>query len=163
MRFTLTKLSFMFLFYPYFIQHHISNNNDNNRVIFDIPYLLFWIQISTFPTLFTFSHSYYFISNSTHFLFHPLLSNFVLHFSNQSFNFILSNLMKWFFFFAESSKLFGYNLYTLPISYSYFFLIYMVALFLISYIQSLASILCTIFSSTSPVCSYSIIKFAWLL
>jgi hypothetical protein len=98
MRFTLTKLSFMFLFYPYFIQHHISNNNDNDRVIFDIPYLLFWIQISTFPTLFTFSHSYYFISNSTHFLFHPLLSNFVLHFSNQSFNFILSNLMKWFFF-----------------------------------------------------------------
>jgi hypothetical protein len=163
MRFTLTKLSFMFLFYPYFIQHHISNNNDNDRVIFDIPYLLFWIQISTFPTLFTFSHSYYFISNSTHFLFHPLLSNFVLHFSNQSFNFILSNLMKWFFFFCRIIKIVRVQSLYFTNFLFIFFLIYMVALFLISCIQSLASIFFTIFSSTIPLCSYSIINFVWLL
>jgi hypothetical protein len=38
------------------------------------------------------------ISNSTHFLFLPLLSNFVLHSSNQPFNFILSNLINQFSF-----------------------------------------------------------------
>jgi hypothetical protein len=128
MRFTLTKLSFMFLFYPYFIQHHISNNNDNNRVIFDILYLLFWIQISIFPTLFTFSHSYYFISNSTHFLFHPLLSNFVLHFSNQSFNFILSNLMKWFFFLQNhqncSGTIFILYRFLIHLFFSFIWLLY---------------------------------------